>query len=96
MAVLRRILRRLLRVPVRAPKRAHVLVPSDDAPEWLMRVRPDGVKEHFPASSGRVQLGPAVDPLAPVGHLHQRPPLTPSQVLRQAARQRRHDGTWGR
>jgi hypothetical protein len=69
--------------------------PSNDAEGWLMRQIAPGVWHHFPPSSGHVELGPAVDPLALPQH--PRRPLKPSEVLREAMRRRSHDdGTWDR
>jgi hypothetical protein len=90
--MLRDALRRHLRPPATAPG-FDPLPPREDGDGWLVEPRGPGVYAHFPAASGRVQRGPAVDPLALPQH--PRRPLRPSEVLRQAATRRSHDdGTW--
>jgi hypothetical protein len=97
MAVLLRLLRRLLRRPAVVPGLPPHARALPDGDGWVREPRGDGVGRHHPASPTPAQLGlPACDLLHPPGHLHQRRPLTPSQVLRQAAAQRRHDGSWDR
>jgi hypothetical protein len=64
---------------------------SDDAEGWLMIRRPDGSEFHFAPPSVVTRGMPAELPQqAP------RRPLKPSEVLRQAARRRSDDRTWGR